>query len=210
MDYFNLYTFFVLIILGLNIDAKLLLKSLFPTTFANNWYITCYLIFYLIHPYLNLIINQMYKRELFIAGLVMAGLYYGAGFFYHSAFFRNNLSDFIVIYFVIAYIKKYHAKDCHKRNLNIILLLVTFFCNLVLIVVTNELGLRLDLFQDKLIYWKISNPFILLMVISAFNLFNNVKVSNSVINYISKMSLYIYLIHENILLRELCRPYLWI
>uniref|UniRef100_UPI00402846E0 hypothetical protein n=1 Tax=Gemmiger formicilis TaxID=745368 RepID=UPI00402846E0 len=42
-----------------------------------------------------------------------------------------------------------------------------------------------------------------------FNIFRNIEFSNRVINYISKLSLFIYLIHENMLLRTYYRPMLW-
>ena len=32
-----------------NIPTDLLIKCVFPTLYANNWYMTCYLIFYMIH-----------------------------------------------------------------------------------------------------------------------------------------------------------------
>lgn len=40
-----------------NISKKILIKSIFPTTFANNWYLTCYLLFYPLHTVLNKVIK---------------------------------------------------------------------------------------------------------------------------------------------------------
>lgn len=37
------------IILRGDISTKIILKSVFPTLFANNWYMTCYLLFYPVH-----------------------------------------------------------------------------------------------------------------------------------------------------------------
>lgn len=45
------------------VGGKLFLFSLFPTTFENNWYLTCYLLFYPIHPYLNRLISAMTAKR---------------------------------------------------------------------------------------------------------------------------------------------------
>ena len=51
----------------------------------------------------------------------------------------------------------------------------------------------------------IINPFIVIMSISIFNLFINKNFVNKTINYISSLTLLIYLIHENILLSNYTR-----
>ncbi len=48
-----------------DVSSKLIIRSILPTTFSNNWYLTCYLLFYPIHPYLNSIIQRSDKRHLF-------------------------------------------------------------------------------------------------------------------------------------------------
>ena len=40
----------VYIIRGGNLQIKLIIKQILPTTFENNWYITCYLLFYPLYP----------------------------------------------------------------------------------------------------------------------------------------------------------------
>ena len=44
--------------LGEPLSKSLIIKSLFPTLYANNWFATCYILIYIIHPYLNHIHNQ--------------------------------------------------------------------------------------------------------------------------------------------------------
>lgn len=46
------------------VSGKLFIFSLFPTLFANNWYLTCYLLFYPIHPYLNRLIAAMTQKNI--------------------------------------------------------------------------------------------------------------------------------------------------
>lgn len=68
----------LLIVLALrrgDLGGTLILKSLFPTLFSLNWYLTCYLLFYLIHPFLNQLIRGMSQRTLFRVAVLMFLLY---------------------------------------------------------------------------------------------------------------------------------------
>lgn len=57
-----------------DIAWKLIIKSLFPTLFANNWYITAYILLCLLFPFLNKIIDEADRRGLFgIAGFMGGG-----------------------------------------------------------------------------------------------------------------------------------------
>ena len=44
----SVITMIIFLILGFKISPKEVLFSMFPNTFANNWYITCYLLLYII------------------------------------------------------------------------------------------------------------------------------------------------------------------
>ena len=50
---------------------------------------------------------------------------------------------------------------------------------------------------------------IIAMVISSFNLMRRLDFKNKTINYISGLTLLIYIIHENIILRSYYRPWIW-
>lgn len=57
------------------IDSKLMIKSMFPTFFENNWYITCYILFYPLHPILNRIIRSMGQKVHLAVCTIMSFLY---------------------------------------------------------------------------------------------------------------------------------------
>ena len=44
-------------------SIKLLIKSLFPITFKEYWFMTTYIVLYIFTPYLNKLINSMTKKE---------------------------------------------------------------------------------------------------------------------------------------------------
>ena len=202
-----------------DLNASLILISFFPSFFDLNWYINCYLIFYAIHPALNRIIASLNQKSLFKTVFVMTILYpvmafvsrltlhlFDAG----SSFFANNLVTWIVIYFYIAYLKYYAENVANNIRINCCLAAVGFFGFFGLVAMTNYVGLKTNLLNGALQIWNVPyNPFLLLLVIGMFNLVRRISFENKTINYISKLSFYIYLIHENNLLRKLYRPAMW-
>ena len=76
-----------------------------------------------------------------------------------------------------------------------------------LICLTNIIGLRINAFNDKPLHWDSSNnPFLLIASISMFCLAKNFRIKSRVVNYISGLSMLIYIIHENIFIRSYTRP----
>ncbi len=55
-----------------------------------------------------------------------------------------------------------------------------------------------------------ANPFVIMTGISLFNLARRVDFRNNIINYLSGLTLFIYIIHENQIVREFYRPSWWL
>lgn len=194
----------------LYISIGIIISSLFPTTFGNNWYMTCYLLFYPIHPILNSIVNMMNQRQLFRSTLVMVFLYVFMNFINCSWFFSSAIILWITIYFAIAYMQKYLMSFVDNIRENIILFIIGVIGFIGIILITDICGLYSQVLSDKVMRWVNNcNPFLLAMSIAMFNIARNIHFKNRFINYISKLSLLIYIIHENIILRTYFRPAMW-
>ena len=55
-----------------------------------------------------------------------------------------------------------------------------------------------------------NNPFVIMLAVGLFNIFRNLRFKNRIINYLSSLSLFIYVIHENLLFRKYTRVALWV
>ena len=200
----------IFLLAGTNIKTADIIYSLFPTTFSNNWYATDYMIFYLIHPYLNLVIDKMEQKEHLIANGIATFLYCMLNMIRHDLMESTGLVTFIVIYFVVAYVKKYRMERADNTRLNRIGFAIGFFGLLLLLFLTNVIGLKNDFIGQQMLHWaKNSNPLIILMAFALFNLFRNMHFKNRVINFIGSITLIIYITHENLLVREYLRPVIW-
>ncbi len=193
-----------------HVAAKLIIKEVFPNTFANNWYITCYLLFCLLYPYLNRIISGMTQKELLRSSMLLAFLYIVVNFIKDGMFFSSNLILWTAVYFVVAYSKLFLCSFSDSLKWNVALAAVGVAGNYGLIFLTNMLGLKIDFFADKLLYWqKGCSPFLIMAAIGLLNIFRRAGFTNRWINGVSGCSMLIYVIHENLLVRTYYQPALW-
>ena len=115
----------------------------------------------------------------------------------------------ITLYFFIAYIKIYMLELCNNIKVNSIVLIIGISIIVFLIVFTYIAGRNNKFFANKMLFWnKNCNPDFCVIAVTSFNIFRKIKIKSSFINNISKYSLLIYIIHENILLRNYIRPYI--
>lgn len=201
----------VLRVCGLSIAAGDAMKSLFPTMYALNWFVTCYILVYLFHPYLNLIAKKCSKAELFAMDFILSAIYFGICFINPDLFFSNDLILFLVLYLDTAYLKFHMPEFCSSRKKNLILAVAGILGNLGLALLMNFLGNRVAFLNDKLLcFAKNSSPFLLMTAFGAFNLFYHADISHPAISRVSSASLLIYVLHEALLIREYIRPILHI
>ena len=200
----------MLIIRHGDISGKILLKSILPTTFAPNWYLTCYLLFYPIHPLLNVVIQKLDKQHLFRFSAALFVIYGCFAFIKNDLFFSSTIILWIAIYFVMAYIQLYLKDFADSAKYNFMLLAVGLVGWFGIAFVANYLGLHISFFNDKVLRWATNyNPFLIIIAIALFNLMRKLTFKNRAINYISSLSLLVYIIHENVVLRNYCRTALW-
>jgi hypothetical protein len=139
----------------------------------------------------------------------MITIYTGINFLKDS-FFSSKIIVWIAVYFAVAYVKRYMPGFSDNLKANIVLFTVALFCHIALIMATNFVGLRVSAFSNQMNHWlNISNPMLITMAAALFNIMRNIHFTSRAINYTSGLSLLIYIIHENILVRTYFRPFLW-
>ncbi|MDE7265303.1 MAG: hypothetical protein K2N52_03415, partial [Clostridia bacterium] len=119
----------------------------------------------------------------------------------------NKFFCFVNIYFVVAYFKKYGQNFCNSKKLNIILCVASAVLYVALRLALNYAGLKIDYLYDKMLgYVHIHCPILIVFSITLFNLVNMQKWHSKFVNYLSSLSLLIYIIHHNNLFAELIQP----
>lgn len=137
--------------------------------------------------------------------------------FYCATYFSENVQTFlseivllIIIYFMVGYVKLYLQESCNSLKINLIGICIGGLCPLLLVIITNQLGLELETLSDKLRYWgDLNSPFFLLFAISGLNIARKLSVHSRLINNISILSMLTYIIHENYLFGTYVRSRIW-
>ena len=189
------------------IDKGIIFHTFLPTTFSNNWFITCYLLLCLLYPYLNYIISRVDLRGLLRIAIFLAVVYLGIGFLF-SAFYTTELVVFLVYYFLIAFIKKYLPSWTTLRA-GMLFTAIGLIGNVAAIALTDFLAFH-SLSSRGLLSWsRMDNPFIFLFALGMFGIFKNFSFHSKFVNRVSALSMLVYLIHENLIVRIYFRPLLW-
>ena len=182
-----------------NISFYYLKSTFFPFfTGVSYWFINAYIIYYMIHGYLNRFIESISKKE--HKTIVLLCLFY---FMLLPLFFKGPLvnrsyfTSFIIIHFLVSYIDKYMQDFNFKKStiiLSLLYLLILIFVFLLDIVLkTDRFKHMMNLDQSRFY-----NLILVLSIVSLVFNKKNINMKPSAFIYtISSLSLCIYLIHYN-------------
>lgn len=183
------------------------------------WYIACYLILYLLSPFLNTLIKNIDQKNHKNLILILILCFSFAPFFSNQAVGTNNgltVIQFIIMYFIGAYLHKYpinqskYFKNCSKNKIQLTLFVATIFF-LFINFITYNFGTILENNPSYLLqyfghlitenYIRYNFIFVILQSVCYFLWFSTLNIKSKFINYISSLTLGIYLIHEYYLIR---------
>ena len=198
------FIFSVLIFAGMAVlertDGSLagLFQSVFPVYLSTYWFITVYILLFLLSPYLNILINQFSKKEYekFLFLLFMVNCVWQ--FFHPLASFGVNggysIVHFIFLYFVAGYLR-HHGTFVSSLNKGIYLSVY------ILIGAVTALMLQ-QAWQLPFKLLTYNSPITVVMSLALFLFFSKLSFVSRPINAISGYVLGVYLIHEHPLIRQ--------
>lgn len=217
------YNFFINTFLALSgvvsyTKVEYLKQIMFYNT-SSYWYIQCYIIIYLISPYLNKLIEFCSRKELKRLIIILLLVFSIIPFFTFDLFYTatgSTLEQYILLYFLGAYIRKYDLNKVflekfnltQKRMIYITVYLIAWIINSLLFTISfkcfdsnNGLISFVSYFlQFSKFYY--STPIVLIQTLSLFLLFGTFTFKSKFINMISKLTLGVYFIHESFYIRK--------
>lgn len=210
-----IYLVIFLLSRNVHLNGATILRSIFPTTFNNNWFVTAYMLFYFAFPGLNRLIENISREKLEFGCLFFALLIcIFMPFFQEWSDFKFYFSYpmmWVLVYFCIAYLKTYHMDLISSRKFGVLTLVGGLLGVICQICATYYFGRYSFVIRGSGMRWySWHNPFLWMIAFGSFSLFRTMHFHSKTINRISSLSLLVYLIHENYLVREHWRPYLYI
>lgn len=190
---------------------------IFPILSRRNWFINVYLLLYVIHPFLNLIIKRLQEKEykilLFI--LIMAFSVWPSIMpnrnWTFDVMYGYSIGWFICLYFIMGFIKIYKIQ-CRIQKLKLVVMYIflgggMLFCKIFIEVIGEKLSSSMITNMSNIWYCYDALP-VLGMSISIFMLFVKIKEPRSVqikrtITFLGKSTLGVYIIHDHFKLREI-------
>lgn len=190
-------------------DWKSVLFAFFPVTLNWNWFITAYILIYILSPYLNLLIRAMdvkiFRRFLgTVLGLyclipTVFGLFLGGT---ENMRYYNRMIWLAIMYFLGAYIRKYGKKPEENRKQYVVMAVCSGAVMTVSILAIDRFsGFFAALGTTEPAYfWPPNTLPMVFLSIGVFGMFRNVKISfHPWINRLASTTLGIYLLHDGIL-----------
>ncbi len=211
VTFYSLIFYILFIFIGTESFSALdFIKNTFSCLFYNYWFITGYLIIYVLSPYFQKIIDGITKKELKKLIIIITCIWcvipwlinpiYG-----NSFMFSTKLTSMLVPYFIGAYIKKYGIKIDEKKE--VIYLPMSIIAIVIGVIASHIFGLYFNSI-NKIGVYLMDEKNLILLIISALIISVQSKKqnwSNNKINKLASLSLGIYLIHDN----DYVRNFIW-
>lgn len=183
-------------------------RTFFPVWNISDGFVECFIIFYLLIPFLNLFVNAMDKRQHLILVMLLVGVYTMLPMVgVHVKF--NYVTWFVVLYFIASYIRLYNwGEEITHRKWGV------FTLSLIVIACVSIISMY---FLYKKGYIGEYNPYIfvadsnkilaLAVAVASFMWFKSLRMSYSaIINAVGASTFGVLLIHANC---ETMRQWLW-
>lgn len=168
-------------------------KAFIPISTEKYWFMTAYVILMIVAPFFNKSIEVMEKHTFEKLLLVLICIFYvfPTVIYYHVlGDAGKGVGNFVTLYFLVAYIKKYIVQIRNNRVL-IFALTTSYSVNVLAISLISGGGARSPFAWD-------CSVLILIESFCIFLLFLNVKMTSNFINAISKGAVSIYLFERTI------------
>lgn len=207
--FYSIFGFTFVTVLGKSIGLSSIINAFFPVIHDQYWFITAYIVLYLISPYLNKLLLILTEKEYLNMLGIMIFLWIVIPSFTRGQMGSSNITRFILFYSIGSFLRLYPTKKFNNKKLGFYLFIVSYFMMLVSVMSLNFIGKQLGngYLIKKATYFSDSSSILTLIVsIGLFIWIKNIHIgSRSWINKISGAMLGVYLIHDN----KNIRPILW-
>lgn len=218
--FYSITIFIILYKFGYISDVNLTTKInvFIPFSSVDYWFISSYLIVYLLSDYINILLKNLNHNQLKKLIITCFMIFSVIPFVTGMRLIQNNgynFFHFIFLYIIGAYLRQYPLKENYifnKMNIKLyrlIMIIGFFMCssysyflftfavnNLHIGNLFNHISSILLMSQDSY-----ASPIVIIQTVCYFEFFRTLKIKSNVINFISSCVFGIYLFHENTYLR---------
>ena len=192
-----------LLSLGFEINGySQLIKQFIPFLTTSLWYISCYIVYYLIHGIINSAIRSTSIGNM--SAIMITVCFFAFQFLLGGVLYFSDLIAFIVIHALTYYVKNeyFGLSDDKKIKCSNILIWSGLVGWLLFMFIANTIGNHVAIIGSKFYTWnRFYNPFILMLSYGVVLFSSRKRFYSKSINDLAALSLYVYMITDNQLLR---------
>lgn len=207
--FYSILIYFLFCGFGLyNFSTRSLIKTFLPISFEEWGFVSTYFILYILHPYINKLLNSFDQRTYKIFLVISVVIWSILPTFTSKKCQGNDLLWYMTLYSIAGYERKFGINKKYNNTKQyfviwIICLIMTYATSVIFMF----MGVKWGFFAKYITYfYSQESIFVLLTSVSLFLLFKSLKVKQSVvINKIASATFGVYLIHDNYIIRN----FLW-
>lgn len=181
------------------------IKAFFPITFNSWWFASTYFVLYLIHPFINILLQNLKKETYQILIITQLILWCIVPTFTSSNYQSNSLVWFVTLYSVAGYVRLFGLNPQFTSYSYMVFFLVFSALRYLSCVIIMAVGTRIPSAASSSLYFYGQQS--VLTFLSALSLFMVFETWNlgyvKWINVISSTTFGVYLIHDNNIIRSL-------
>lgn len=208
--FYSIVIYGILLLFGqVKISIKDCIKSFLPILTNEYWFVNCYILLYILSPFINKLIESLNKKEFQKLLIILLIVFCAFTSILPSSFTFDKTGGygiiwFIVLYLVGAYIRLYVNFNYENRKNLIGFFLISAFNYLLILIMEYICGkFQVMNMSAKLLKYNFITVF--LASVFLFSYFKNMEAKNSkIINIVSKiasLTFGVYIIHEQVVLR---------
>lgn len=208
VEFYKIVIYLVFAITGYeNFSVSGFVKAVLPFTSVAQNFTGCYLIFYLLIPFLNVTVHHMSEKQHLYLVLLLVFVYVLIGTLLSGNLTMNYVTWFVVIYFLAAYVRLYPKGFFNKTKVWGILSAATFVFSVLSVVVCVYLVQHYNIGSLHFFLVDANKVLAVVTAFCSFMFFKNIQVKQCLfINTAAASAFGVLLIHAN---SATMRKFLW-
>lgn len=182
------------------ITVEGIIKMAFPVITQTWWFMSVFLVLYLLTPYINKLLKLLNRKEFYMLLITLLLIFVvWPSLPYTKPIDKSkgySLYNFILLYMIGAYIRIYYKnKKINKYITLLVYLISSILLGVININVSRSLGYNWGIYSYNYILVYISS-------IALFLFFKELNIKSNLINKLSGLTLGVYLIHDHVYVRK--------
>ena len=208
LEFYRIVIYFTFVITGYSsFSFKELILAIIPFTSVSTNFTGWFLLFFLLIPFLNVLVKNITERQHVLLLIVLLFIYTVIGTLPKFSVTMNYVSWYIVLFVIASYVRLYPKKIYDSKKLWGLLALITFIISAISVVVFTYIGVKLGRDLKFYLLSDSNKVLALLLGFTAFMFFKNLKFKNSFINIVAASTFGVLMIHAN---SDVMRQWLWV